>query len=162
MRFKPSVELCYLAGLAGRTHEAASSQVGIVTQNDEIEERFLKYAIKLGVDTRKIMIEEKGTFKHIYFYHSKLAKMIREVLRERTTLAKKKGELAAAFIAGSFDAGGHVMNDKVTIRRLEKGDELLLELMGIHSVNSKILNIRDFFSLIKGQSIMSGSIHFDF
>jgi hypothetical protein len=155
MRFRPTAELCYLAGLAGRTHEPENSQVGIVTQNEEIEQRFIEYALKLGVDPTKIMVVEEDSFKHIYFYHSKLAKMIREVLKERATLASKRGGLAAAFIAGTFDAGGHMIRNMVTIRRMERADELLLERMGIHSVNSKILNIREFFSLIKDQSILS-------
>jgi len=155
MRFKPTIELCYLAGLAGRNNEPERSQIGIKTQNDEIEERFVKCALRLGVDTKKIMIEEQGTFKHLYFYHSKIAKMIREVMKERTSLAKKKGELAAAFVAGTFDANGHFTRSEITIRKLEKGDELLLELLGIHTLNSKILNIRAFMSLIGKQSILA-------
>ena len=160
MRFKFTKELCYIAGLASRTHEPERSQVGIMTSNDELMERFIKYAMKLGVDSKKIMIEEQDTTKHIYFYHSKLARIIQEVLKQRSALPKKGRELAVAFIAGTFDAGGHMMRDKITIKRLDKGDELLLELMGIHTVNSKILNIGDFFRLIKGHSIIAESATF--
>jgi hypothetical protein len=139
--------------------EPDRSQVGILTQNEEIEQRFIKYALNLGVDPRKIMIEEKASFRHIYFYHSKLAKMIREVMKERTTLAKKHGGLANAFIAGTFDANGHIIRNMVTIRRLERGDELLLELMGIHNVNSKILNIKTFLALINDSSLLAKEVH---
>ena len=158
MRFKPNIELCYLAGLTAHARQAERSQIGILTQNEEIEERFIKYALKLGVDTKKIMIEEQGTFRHIYFYHSKLAKLIREVLKERTSLPRRRRELAIAFLAGMFDSSGHVRNEKITIGRMEKADELLLELMGIHSVTFKIMNIQEFLSLIKGESILAGNV----
>lgn len=158
MRFKLTSELCYLAGLAGRSRESERSAVGISTQNEKIGDRFINYSIKLGVDPRKILMEEKGTFKHIYYYHSKLSRMIREVLKERAQLARKNRELAIAFIAGTFDANGHVIGNKVTIRRLEKGDELLLELMGVHTVNAKILNIGDFFRLIKSESTLASGM----
>ncbi len=158
MRFKPTGELCYLAGLSGRTREAEASQVGIVTQNDEIEERFIKCALKLGVDPKKIVIQEKETFRHIFFYHSKLAKMIREVLKERTALPRKRGWLAVFFIAGTFDANGHISRNVVTIRRLERSDELLLELMGIHTVNAKVLNISAFSSLVRGKSVLADAL----
>ncbi len=158
MRFKPTPELCYLAGLTGRSREPEQSMVGILTQNEEIEQRFVKYALKLGADTKKIMIEEQGTFRHVYMYHSKIAKMIREIMRERVSLAGKKGSLAVAFLAGTFDANGHVVNGKVTLRRLEKSDELLLERMGVHSVNSKIMNIGRFLELIKDQSLLASAI----
>ena len=160
MRFKPTTELCYLAGLAGHFREPERSQVGILTQNDEIEERFVKYSLKLGVEPKKIIIKEEGSFRHIYFYHSKIARMISEIMKERTTLPKKRGNLAVAFIAGTFDANGHTTRNMITIRRLERSDELLLELMGIHSVNSKILNIKSFVSLIKTQSVMARDISF--
>jgi hypothetical protein len=159
MRFKPTPELCYLAGLAGRSNEPEQSIVGVRTQNEEIEQRFVQYAIKLGTDTKKILIEEsEGGFRHVYTYNSKLAKMIREIMKERASLARKRGNLAAAFIAGTFDANGHVSNGALTIRKLEKGDELLLELLGVHSVNSKIMNIRGFLSLIKKDSILADSV----
>lgn len=158
MRFKPTPELCYLAGLAGRSYEPELSMVGIRTQNDAIEERFVKFLMGLGVDSKKIMIEQDGTFRHIYVFHSKLAKMIREIMKERTSLAKKRGELAVAFLAGLFDANGHVAKTTITIRKLEKGDELLLELLGVHSVGSKILSISKFLALIGKRSIISESI----
>ena len=158
MRFKPTPELCYVAGLAGKSNEPERSMIGIRTQDDEIEERFIKYAIKLGVDTRKIMIEEQGSFKHVYFYHSKLAKMIREVMKERASLPKKKGDLAQAFVAGTFDANGHVTPNSITIRKLEKSDELLLELLGVHTVNGRVLSIRALLSVISGSSLLSKRI----
>jgi hypothetical protein len=158
MRFKLTRELCYLAGLAGHSREPERSQVGIVTQDYEIEERFIKYAIALGVDTKKIMIEDRGGSRHVYFFHSKIARMIREIMNERSTLQHKKGGMAVAFLAGTFDANGHVANGVLSFRRLDKGDELLLELMGIHSVNSRIMNIRGFIPLIKKDSILAGRL----
>ena len=158
MRFKLTKELCYLAGLTGRFHESERSAVGIKTTNEEIEERFIKIALGLGVDSRKIVIEENESSKHIYFYHSKISRMIREILKERSALPKRRRELAIEFIAGTFDASGHRTREKVTIGKLEKSDELLLELMGVHTVSSKILNIGTFFSLIKGKSVISVSL----
>ncbi|MCL5239164.1 MAG: hypothetical protein M1286_01675 [Candidatus Marsarchaeota archaeon] len=158
MRFKPTPELCYLAGLAGRSNEPERSIVGIRTQNDAIEERFIKYLLGQGVDTKKIMVVEDGNFRHIYAYHSKLARMIREILDKRAELARKRGDLAASFLAGLFDANGHVTGNVITIRKIEKSDELLLELLGVHTVNAKILNIRSFLSLIGKKSLLAAGI----
>ena len=153
MRFKLSPELCYISGLAGRSGESERSAVGIRTQSDEIEERFIKYAMALGVDSKKILIEEQGSFKHIYFYHSKLARMIREILKDKTRLARNRA-LAAEFLAGTFDSSGHIRGGTVTIGRLDKGDELLLELLGIHTASFKVLNIKQFMELISSASIL--------
>lgn len=160
MRFRPTIELCYMAGLTGKSNETERSKVAINTQSDEIAERFVKYALRLGVDPTKIVIEEKESFKSLFFYHSKLAKKIREVMKERTTLPRKSIDLAAAFVAGSFDANGHITSTTITMRRLERSDELLLELLGIHNVGSRILNISSFMSLIKNQSVLSGKMRF--
>ncbi|MDE1874361.1 MAG: hypothetical protein KGI04_04585 [Candidatus Micrarchaeota archaeon] len=154
MRFKPTPELCYLAGLAAKSGETERSAVGIRTQNDEIEERFIKYALALGVDTKKIIIEEQDSFRHVYFYHSKLSRMIRDVMKERTTLPRKKGDLAVSFVAGMFDANGHVFSTGITIRKLDRSDELVLELLGIHTVGGRILNIRDFVKLLGKRSLL--------
>lgn len=158
MRFRLTPELCYLAGLAGRSNEPERSMVGIRTQNDTIEERFIKYLLAQGVDTKKIMVEQDGTFRHIYVYHSKLARQMREIMEKRSMLAKKKDGMAAAFLAGLFDSNGHVTRDTITIRKLERSDELLLELLGVHTVNSKILSIRSFLKLIDDRSALAKGI----
>ncbi len=155
MRFKLTKELCYLAGLAGRTRESEKSGIGIITQSDDIGDRFLKESFKLGVDPRKIIIEESGSFKHIHYYHSKIARMIAEIMKTRAGLPKKGRDYAIAFLAGAFDGNGHINRGSITIRKMERSDDLLLELMDVHTVNSKILNIKKFISLIKEQSILA-------
>lgn len=83
MRFKPTRELCYLAGVMDNYRADEKSYVGIRTKNGETVERFVRYAVALGVDTRKIMIEQAGETQHAYFYHSKIARMIRDTLGRR-------------------------------------------------------------------------------
>ncbi len=66
------------------------------------------------MNTQKIMIEQSGETQHAFFYHSKIARMIRDTLEKRTTLPRRRWELAACLVAGMFDSKGH-MTDKTDL-----------------------------------------------
>jgi hypothetical protein len=158
MRFKLTSELCYFAGLADRVHSHERSRIEFTTSYDELAEKFVECAIKLGVSTRKMIIEEEDTKKHIYFYHSKLARIIQEVLDQRQFLPKKGKELAASFAAGMFDSSGHSLKGGIYLKNIEKKDELMLELMGVHTQNGYVLNARDFLGIIGGRSFLAKAL----
>lgn len=157
MRFKPTRELCYLAGVMDNYRADEKSYVGLRTKNGETVERFVKYAVTLGVDTRKIMIEQAGETQHAYFYHSKVARMIRDTLEKRTTLPRRNRELAACLVAGMFDSKGRITDRGVYLGRLDRADALMLENMGIRTRETRILNISVFLPMIKKESVLAGS-----
>lgn len=154
MRFKLTRELCYISGLSGRHHWPERSRVGIRTSSEAVEQRFVELAIRMGVEPSRMLIKQDGGLVSVSFYHSKMARMVREVMEMRADLAGKGRGLAEAFVAGTFDASGHVAAGKVSIRGLQRSDELLLERMGIHTASGKVLNIGAFVRLAKGMSVL--------
>jgi len=159
MRFKPTRELCYLAGVMDNWRADEKSYVGVRTKSDETVERFVKYAVTLGVDTRKIMIEQIGETQHAYFYHSKIARMIRETLEKRTTLPRRNRELAVCLVAGMFDSKGRVTDRGVYLGRLDRADALMLENLGVRTKETRILTIGVFLEMIRKESVLAGSVH---
>jgi hypothetical protein len=161
MRFKPTRELCYLAGVMDNWRADEKSYVGLRTKNGEIVERFVKYAVALGVDTRKIMIEQAGETQHAYFYHSRIARMIRDTLEKKTTLPGRNRELATCLAAGMFDSKGRVTDRGVYIGRLDRGDALMLENLGVRTSGTRILTIGVFLELVRKESVLAGSVHIE-
>ncbi|MDE1851052.1 MAG: hypothetical protein KGH54_04680, partial [Candidatus Micrarchaeota archaeon] len=74
MPTKLSPEICYIAGMMNKTKQDERSAVGIRTTLDDVIEMFVEVALKLGVDTKKIVIEDVEGVRHVYFYNSKIAK----------------------------------------------------------------------------------------
>jgi hypothetical protein len=156
MRFKLTKELCYFSGMTLSSHEPERSRLGFRTTYDQLAEQFIKTALALGVDSRKMIVEKQEDYTHIYFFHSKLARMSREVLEKRESLPKRNLEMALWMVAGIFDSSGHVSNGKVFFRRLDKKDALMLALLGIHTTGSgRVMNSRHFLEMIKAQSFMA-------
>lgn len=153
MKVKLTPELCYLAGLVGKGREEGGA-VGIKTRNDEITERFVKLALELGIDTKKVLIEEREGLRHVYFYHSKLAKQLREIRDKETVLFKYRNLLAANYVAGIFDANGHFRGNRITLNGLNPKDNLMLQNLGIHTTGRVVLNIKNFISLINEYSVL--------
>ena len=149
MKAKLSKELCYIAGLS-RLSDSEKSLVYAKSEIREIIEKFVREAIKLGVDPRKIIVNEKES--EAKFYHSKLARNIREIIKNETKIFKHKNEFSASFVAGIFDARG-VIEKSVEIRGLKPGEAVLLEGLGIHVKDNRIANVRDFIMFIKGFSV---------
>ncbi len=154
MRFKLTTELCYFAGLAKGNREI-DSRIGFKTTYDQLAELFVQRAIALGVQPTKMMIEQQENYTHVYFYHSKLSRQIREVLEMRESLSKRGIDKAVSYAAGLFDSSGHAYAGKVYIRRMDKRDELLLEFIGVHTRGGRVINPRSFLELISGMSFLA-------
>ncbi len=157
MKLKLSPGVCYLAGLTSGSNEKRNA-IGIVTGISAIEEKFIKGAIELGVEPSRIAIEETPTGRHIYFFHSMIARMLRRINSRSSRLFKMRNELAASYVAGIFDGSGHVDRSSVAIRKLSAGDRLVLEQMGIHVINGRIMNISALVALVAGRSIIAERI----
>lgn len=154
MTTKLSPEFCYLAGIVGKTGQEEKSMVGINTTIDAIIENFVEVALKMGVDSKKIMIEDLDGVKHVYFFHSKIAKQIRELVEKETKVFKYKNEFSSSYLAGMYDASGKTRNGKMGISRMTRSDELMLQNLGIHTKGSSIMNIKYFLDFIKEYSIL--------
>lgn len=128
--------------------------VGIDTTIDAMIENFVALALKLGVDTKKIVIEDFDGIKHVYFFNSKLAKEIRELVEKETKVFKYKNEFSSNYLAGMYDSSGKIRNGKVSISRMTRSNELMFQNLGIHTKGSTIMNIKYFFDFIKPHSIM--------
>jgi hypothetical protein len=156
MRFKLTNELCYFAGMTKGPHESEKNRLGFTTVHEQLTESFIKHALALGVNPTKMMIETQEHFTHVYFYHSRVARMVNDILEKREALPKKNIGLAVSFAAGMFDSSGHASNGRVFIRRMDKKDALMLELMGIHTSGSgKVINAKHFLEMIKEQSFIA-------
>ncbi|HVA83119.1 MAG TPA: hypothetical protein VNF06_03075 [Candidatus Aquilonibacter sp.] len=154
MPTKLSPEMCYLAGIVSKTRQEEKSMVGVTTTIDAMIENFVELALKLGIDSKKIVIEDMDGMRHVYFFHSKIAKEIREITEKETKIFKYKNSYSSSFLAGMYDASGKVRNGKVSISRLTRADELMLQNLGIHTKGSSIMNIKYFFDFIKEHSIL--------
>ncbi len=148
MKAKLTKELCYIAGLS-RLSDAEKSLVYIKTDKEEIAEKFVESAIKLGVDPKKIIIESNTEAK---FYHSKIASNIREIRENKVKIFKYVNELSRSFVAGIFDARG-IIESSIKIAKLSPSEILMLNNLGIKTNKDKILNAKYFIMLIKGFSV---------
>ena len=154
MPTKLSPEICYIAGLLSKSSQEERSMVGVRTTIDDVVENFVEVALRIGIDTKKIIIEDIEGTKYVYFFHSKIAKQAREIIEKETKIFKFKNEFSSNYIAGIFDASGRIHNGRVSIGGLSQMDHLMLQNLGIHTRGNSILNISDFFSLIKEKSIV--------
>lgn len=155
MKVKLSRQLCYFAGLQSR-FKTENGEVGIKTNKQSLEEHFVSMSLNdFKIPSNKILIEEnENGSRHIFFYHSKLNKEIKQVIHSQTTIFKLPTPEARSFIAGIFDASGHFREGSFFINRLSKGDQVMLETLKIHLKGNRILNNKAFLSLIKGFSVV--------
>lgn len=146
--------LCYLAGIVSKTRQGERSMVGINTTIDDVVENFVEVALKMGIDTKKIMIEDVDGVKHVYFFHSKLAKQIREIVEKQTRIFKYNNEFSASFLAGMFDSSGKISRGKLLLSGMSTADQVVLENLGIHTHQNSITNIKAFLDIIKEKSVI--------
>jgi len=151
MKAKLKPEICYLSGLAWLSKDERS-HIEVKTDIQEIEIKFVEIAVKLGVEPSKIMISEAKGVYEAHFYHSKLAKWIREIRENESRVFKFRNELSANFVAGMFDSRGN-SNTYIDIKGISPSEGLMLENLDIHTKGSKVLNPRNLITLIKGFSI---------
>ncbi|MDE1825917.1 MAG: hypothetical protein KGH61_04345 [Candidatus Micrarchaeota archaeon] len=155
MGIRLTTDICYLAGIMSKTRESERSMVGIYTTVDEFVENFVALALRLGIETRKITIEENETgVKHLYAHNSKLAKQTREIIEKQNTLFRYRNEFSSSYLAGMFDASGNILGGRPVINGITARDRVMLETLGVHTIGKRIVGSKEFVSLIKGKSVL--------
>lgn len=154
MKIKLTPTLCYLAGIQSRFNEE-SGAVGIKTNIDAIEQHFISICLKeLGIEPNRILINEDGGIRHIFFYHSKLKRQLKQIMDNQNKLFRLPTNETRSYIAGIFDGSGYTKDGYLFIHKISRSDELLLESLTVHIKGTKILSIKTFLSIIKGYSIL--------
>jgi hypothetical protein len=157
MSDKLTPSICYMAGLVSRSSKREKNSVGIETTIAEIEQRFIEIAIKdLEIEPTKILIDEAEGYKHIYFYHSRVAKRLKEIYSREIHVFKKKDKLSANYVAGMFDSAGRISRNsgEVSMTPITPEDAFMLENLGIHTKGNSIMNVGNLISLIGEDSIL--------
>lgn len=155
MKPKLTSSLCYMAGLQSKAHEERSA-VGVYTGLESLEQRFIEIAIKeLGIEPNRIVIRDAGGgMRHILFYHSRIAKRLREIVDKSDRIFKRRNELAGAYVAGMFDAAGHKDARGLYIKKIEPKDAVLLQNLEIYTRGNRITNAGSFMELARGFSLL--------
>jgi hypothetical protein len=125
MKIKLSPELSYLIGLwrKARCPDGLGVQGG-----KDILEIFSKEVIdrQLTPPGKLLTGEDK-----VYFYHTAYRKFFQEVEKDQLERFKYLNEYAANYLAGMFDATGHIdERGLVSIGNASKGDEMMLLRLG--------------------------------
>ncbi|MGC8479352.1 MAG: hypothetical protein ACP5M9_01645 [Candidatus Micrarchaeia archaeon] len=156
MKIKLTNELCYLSGLVSRFRED-NNAIGIKTNRRSMEENFISLVLKFfKIPPNKLVIEENDDgSRHIFFYHSKINREIKYVLKNKVKLFKFPTPQSRSYLGGLFDASGHFNDNIFSINALSLQDKMIFENLGVHLSGSKILSQRTFYSLIKGFSVLS-------
>ncbi len=154
MKIKLTPTLCYLAGIQSRFKEE-NGAVGIKTSIDAIEQRFIEICLKeLKLEPNKLLIEADGSIRHIFFYHSKLNKQLKQITENQTKLFRLPTHEARSYIAGIFDGSGYIKDGHIFIQKLSRGDEVMLENLTVHIKGNKVMSVNTFISIINGYSTM--------
>ena len=154
MKIKLGPSAYYMAGLMSKTKEE-NNAIGIKTGMHELEERFVEIALKdFKIDSRKILVEEGENYVHVCFYHSQIAKQLKSVIKSSPKIFTKRDVKSTSYIAGIFDAAGHIGRNVFKINGLSTEDVFILQNLGIHTRGGTILNIDSFMELVKGRSIL--------
>lgn len=152
-KFELTESLCYMAGLYSKSPKKEKNHVVLNTGIESLRDRFVEIAVKdLGVDPMKIKLEEEGLGAS--FYHSRVAKNLANIVSRETYIFKTNNAFARNYLAGMFDVGGHFRDGSLTISHILAPDAIMLENLGIHSKNDRILNGTKFIELVKGISIV--------
>ncbi|MBD3210069.1 hypothetical protein GF318_01690 [Candidatus Micrarchaeota archaeon] len=128
MKIKLTPELAYLVGL---WRKARTSEGVGVQGNEQLLETFSTEAIEKELTTTdKLLTEEDKA----YFYHSAYRKFFQCVEKEQLERFKYLNEYAANYLAGLFDAVGHV-DEKgiVSLGDMSKQDQVMLLRLGFGS-----------------------------
>jgi intein/homing endonuclease len=154
MKVKLGPSAYYIAGLLSKTKEE-NNAIGVKTGMPELEERFVEIAIKdFKIDSKKILFEKGERHVHVYFYHSQIAKQLKAVIKSSTKIFTKRDIKSASYLAGIFDAAGHVGRNEFKINGLTAADIMVLENLGVHTHGDKIVNIGSFVQLVKDRSVI--------
>lgn len=145
---------CYMAGLT--RIEGERNAVQIETSMDEVEERFVKLALKeFKIEPNRILIEEEAGLRRIYFYHSQVARELGRIRAREDKIFKAPNDLSKSYVAGIIDSSGRISNSGISIRGLKPIDEVMLANLGIHTRNGRIMNISTLLSFVSGLSLFT-------
>lgn len=155
MKTKLTPMLCYMAGLQSKSNEEHSS-VGVSTGLESIEQRFVDISInKLGIKPNRIIIEEiGGGMRHLHFYHSKIYRDIKKICDDSDKIFRRRNELSSAYVAGMFDAAGHLDKNGLYMKKIMPKDAVLLQNLEIYTKGNRIMNMTAFIELIKEFSLL--------
>ncbi len=154
MKIKLDKDLCYIAGMKSKW-KGDENSIGVCTQSTEVQARFLEIAIKrFGEKAEKIKVEGKCA----YFYNSNLSRSLeKKVIEKKVKLFTKINENSLSYIAGIVDSSVRIGKRGIWLD-LDKGDELILENLGIHTKDGFVLNISFFIMLEKPFSVLLSNI----
>ncbi len=155
MKKKLTPALCYMAGLQSKGNEERSA-VGISTGLESVEQKFIEIAVKdLEIEPNRIIIREiGGGMRHVFFYHSRICRQLKEISGKSEKVFKRRNELGAAYVAGMFDAAGHKDSGGLYINKIEPRDAVLLQNLEIYTKGNRIMNMTSFIALIKEFSLV--------
>ncbi len=128
--------------------------VGIVTTNNEIISIFVKTVLdEFKIEPNKILIEQEEKAITVYFYNSKIKKLMNNALERRDKLFKYRNAYSANYFAGIFDVIGGRDPKGLYLRDLDNRDAQLLEFLNFHTEargsKTYIMNENTFASFIK-------------
>lgn len=155
MKTKLTPAICYMAGLQSKGREERSA-VGVSTGLEGIEQKFIEIAIKeLKIQPNRIIIEEMGGgMRHVFFYHSRICKQLKDICDSSDKIFRHKNELSKAYVAGMFDAAGHKDARGLYIKKINPKDAVMLQNLEVYTKGNRIMNISSFIELIKDFSLL--------
>ncbi|NYZ73724.1 LAGLIDADG family homing endonuclease [Candidatus Micrarchaeota archaeon] len=128
MKIKLTPELSYVVGLWRKAR--CSDGLG-VQGGKEVLEVFSQDVLEKQLTTSdKLLCDENK----VYFYHTAYRKFFQEVEKEELERFKYLNEYAANYLAGTFDAAGHIdERGVVSIGQATKQDEMMLLRLGFQT-----------------------------
>lgn len=155
MKTKLTPTICYMAGLQSKSNEERSA-VGVSTGLPSIEQKFIEIAIKdLKIQPNRIIIEEiGGGMRHVFFYHSRVCKQLKDICKSSDRIFKRRNEFSKAYVAGMFDAAGHKDSQGLYMKKIEPRDAVMLQNLEIYTKGNRIMNMTSFIAFIKGFSLL--------
>ena len=156
LKIKLTPAVCYVAGLQCNSHEEHSA-VGVHTSNKEIEQKFIEISVnELDIPPNRIIIREAGArMRHIYFYHSRICRRLKDVVNSSEKIFKRKNLFTASYIAGMFDATGHTDDRGLYLKRIGPREAILLQNLDIYTRGGRLTNPKAFLLLVRGSSILA-------
>ncbi len=156
MKAKLKPGTCYMAGLTARP--AQRNEVGVETGNAEIEQRFIAMAMDLfKIAPNRILIEERLSRRHVYFYHSRVAKQLAEIRSREERLFRSRDSLSGNYVAGLFDARGRFSKQGIYLDGISPQDEVMLANLGIQTRSGRVSNISSLAALAGAYSVTLAS-----
>ena len=125
MKIKLTPELSYIIGLWRKSRSLEG--LGVIGDSSLLEV-FSKEVLEKELITPDKMLTEKDK---VYFYHTAYRKFFQEIEKEQLERFKYLNEYAANYLAGFFDAVGHVdERGIISLHKTNRQDEMMLLRLG--------------------------------